>query len=98
MAGRCPRLVRHFQIQPGQIEIRMSHRYETINAQATNEDFEFDALEQAVNYRQALIKEFGPYLRGKVLEVGAGIGQFSRELTYLKNIKAIDAIEPDVRL
>jgi SAM-dependent methyltransferase len=68
-----------------------------INAQASSEDFEFEALAQAVNYRHSLIREFSPYLKGDVLEVGAGIGQFTTELLSLPDVKNIHAVEPDAR-
>jgi SAM-dependent methyltransferase len=68
-----------------------------INEQATSEDFEFAALQEAVNYRRSLLAEFSPHLRGKILEVGAGIGQITRELATLPNIESIDALEPDSR-
>lgn len=68
-----------------------------VNAQATSEDFEFAALQAAKNYRRSLVAEFSPYLRGRILEVGAGIGQMTRELMMLSHVKSIDALEPDAR-
>jgi SAM-dependent methyltransferase len=59
------------------------------------EDFEFQALNEAHNYRKALLREFGPYLNGNVLEVGAGIGQITEELRAVSSIKTLCAIEPD---
>ena len=50
------------------------------NAIASTEDFEFAALSEAVNYRKAIINEFKAYLCGRVLEVGAGIGQTSEAI------------------
>lgn len=61
------------------------------------EDFEFAALGQAVNYRNALIREFAPWLSGRVLEVGAGIGQMSVLLKQLPNVSEVVAVEPDER-
>jgi SAM-dependent methyltransferase len=68
-----------------------------INAQASNEDFEFAALAAAVNYRRRLLDEFSPYLKGSVLEVGAGIGMFTQELAGCNSIKEIVSLEPDQR-
>ena len=67
------------------------------NALASNEDFEFAALQQARNYRHALLKSFGPHLKGNVLEVGAGIGQLSGELKALPGVDRLVAVEPDAR-
>ena len=68
-----------------------------VNANAISEDFEFEALAQAVNYRRSLIYEFSPYLKGEVLEVGAGIGQFTAELLLVSGVKSIHAVEPDAK-
>jgi len=61
------------------------------------EDFEFRALERARNYQAALVREFTPYLRGRVLEVGAGVGQFSARLAALPDVQQSVALEPDPR-
>jgi SAM-dependent methyltransferase len=65
------------------------------NATASTEDFEFQALKEARNYRSALLREFGPYLRGNVLEVGAGVGQLTEELRIVPTIEKLCAVEPD---
>lgn len=65
------------------------------NAAAETEDFEFAALQEAKNYRAALIRDFGPYLRGRVLEVGAGIGQITEALLQIPTIELLTSIEPD---
>jgi SAM-dependent methyltransferase len=57
-------------------------------------DLEFAALELAKNYRRAVLREFAPYLRGDVLEVGAGIGHFSLELSALGSVRSLIAVEP----
>ena len=67
------------------------------NLAATTEDFEFAALREAANYRQALIKEFRAYLRGYVLEIGAGIGQITEVLLHEPAIKHLTSVEPDER-
>jgi SAM-dependent methyltransferase len=75
----------------------MPKETEVVNAQATSEDFEFESLAQAVNYRRALIREFSPYLNGSILEVGSGIGQFTSELVLVPGVKSLHAVEPDSR-
>ena len=67
----------------------------TPNAAAATEDFEFAALNEARNYREALIKEFGPALRGEIIEIGAGIGQITTHLRELPQITRLLSIEPD---
>jgi SAM-dependent methyltransferase len=67
------------------------------NAAADTEDFEFQALAEAVNYRRALRAEFAPWLQGPVIEVGAGIGQFTADLATLPSISRLLAVEPDAR-
>src|SRR5258706_10382234 len=65
------------------------------NAAANTNDFEFDALAEAHNYRKALFEEFGPYLKGNVAEIGAGIGQMSESLAKLPAVKHAVAVEPE---
>lgn len=65
------------------------------NIAAQTADFEFAALREAANYRAALVRDFGPYLRGNVLEVGAGIGQITAALTHLPQIQRLVSVEPD---
>lgn len=65
------------------------------NAEAQTEDFEFAALREARNYRAALLSDFSPYLKGTVLEVGAGIGQFTSELRTLQGVDRLVSVEPD---
>lgn len=67
------------------------------NATGNTEDFEFAALAAAVNYRRAIVSEFEPYLRGRVLEVGAGIGQISGAILELPGMDGLTAMEPDER-
>jgi SAM-dependent methyltransferase len=68
---------------------------ESPNALNTSEDFEFEALSQAENYRNALLWEFSEHLCGKVLEVGAGIGQMTEVLLKKSDITKFVSIEPD---
>lgn len=65
------------------------------NAMAQTEDFEFAALREARNYRAALLRDFSPYLRGNILEVGAGIGQFTSDLMNLPRVQRLVSVEPD---
>ncbi len=59
-------------------------------------NFEFAALEQARNYRTALLEIFAEYLQGRVLEVGAGIGQLTGLLLKSPEIRELVSIEPDL--
>lgn len=65
------------------------------NEAASTGDFEFAALNEARNYRSALIREFSSYLKGQVIEVGAGIGQITAELASLPHLSGLISIEPD---
>lgn len=65
------------------------------NAAAQTADFEFAALNEARNYRAALIREFQEYLQGQVLEVGAGIGQMTSALRAMDKVQRVFSIEPD---
>jgi len=67
------------------------------NATAATEDFEFAALSEALNYRNAIINEFKSFLGGRVLEVGAGIGQTSEAILRLPGVRELVALEPDPR-
>ncbi|HEY5043998.1 MAG TPA: class I SAM-dependent methyltransferase [Verrucomicrobiae bacterium] len=65
------------------------------NETAQTDGFEFAALNEAKNYRRALLNEFSKFLRGSVLEVGAGIGQITQELLRNPAITKVVSIEPD---
>ena len=65
------------------------------NYLAATQDFEFSALAEARNYRQALFSEFGPFLKGEVIEVGAGIGQMTEHLVRMPGVTRAVAVEPD---
>jgi SAM-dependent methyltransferase len=67
------------------------------NEIAATADFEFAALRAAQNYRRALLKLFQPHLHGRVIEIGAGVGQFTELLGKLPQIRHLLAIEPDSR-
>jgi SAM-dependent methyltransferase len=53
-------------------------------------------LEGADNYRRWLLELVRPYVRGAVLEVGAGRGTFSEDLRACGN--SLTAVEPSARL
>ncbi|HEY1173184.1 MAG TPA: class I SAM-dependent methyltransferase [Verrucomicrobiae bacterium] len=65
------------------------------NEFALTNNFEFEALKQAENYRKRLLIEFGPHLQGDVIEVGAGIGQITTMVKALPAVKSVLGIEPD---
>jgi SAM-dependent methyltransferase len=67
------------------------------NELASNATFEFAALEGAHNYRAALVREFSPFLTGRVLEIGAGIGQFTSSIAKIPAVAELGAVEPDLR-
>lgn len=73
----------------------MSTEAERPNAAASTGDFEFAALNEARNYRAALVRDFAPVLRGRVIEIGAGVGQITTELRRLPGIETLLCIEPD---
>ena len=59
---------------------------------------EFEALSQAHNYYRWIRSMFGGRLRGRVVEVGAGRGNFSDRLLALDAIDELLLIEPDAQL
>jgi SAM-dependent methyltransferase len=71
---------------------------ETPGALPLSGDFEFQALAEARNYRNALLEEFRPYLKGDILEIGAGIGQFTETVRPLDALRRLVSVEMDKRL
>jgi hypothetical protein len=65
------------------------------NESASTADFEFNALREAENYRRAIMRLFASHLRGRVIEVGAGVGQFTALLRESRQIEHLLSIEPD---
>lgn len=65
------------------------------NSAASTNDFEFAALQEARNYRAALVRDFSPFLKGRVIEIGAGIGQITAGLKQLGGIDELLCVEPD---
>lgn len=62
---------------------------------AGSSGYEFDALAEARNYRAALAAEFAEQLRGRVIEVGAGVGQFTALLRERPEIESLTVVEPE---
>ncbi len=58
-------------------------------------NMEFEALAAATRYRRAIVSEFARVLSGDVVEIGAGIGQMTKELATLPAIRHLAGIEPD---
>jgi SAM-dependent methyltransferase len=79
----------HPQVQP------FSQVSQPPNATANTKDFEFAALNNATNYREALLGEFAKFLRGDVVEVGAGIGQMTAPMLRMSGVTRVVAVEPD---
>jgi hypothetical protein len=67
------------------------------NAISQTQSFEFEALHEACNYRTALASEFRPYLKGTVIEIGAGIGQFSEAIRSFEEVRRLVSVEPEAR-
>lgn len=69
----------------------------SVNSSASSADFGFRALGEANNYRAALAREFAPFLSGKVIEIGAGVGQMTQVLKRAPRVTDFLAVEPDSR-
>jgi SAM-dependent methyltransferase len=69
----------------------------TLHGKGTAKIYELEALAQARNYYRWVFEEFEPYLRRRVLEVGAGLGGFT---SYLLTSRAshVFALEPSVAM
>lgn len=67
------------------------------NKFAKSEDFEFSALQEALFYRKAIAQEFLPYLTGRVIDMGAGIGQMSTLFAEIVGKENLCGVEPDPR-
>lgn len=65
------------------------------NQNTTSGNFEFEALRQAVNYQRLLVKEMGAFVRGRAIEIGAGIGQMTVRLRALPGVEYLQSIEPE---
>ena len=58
---------------------------------------ELDLFKHAVRWKRYYASEIGPYIRGDVLEVGAGVGATSRFLCYARHA-SWTSLEPDPTL
>jgi SAM-dependent methyltransferase len=58
---------------------------------------ELEIFEEAVNWKKYLASKIKPFVNGKVLEVGAGLGDTTRYLIH-PNIESWLCLEPDNRL
>ncbi len=58
----------------------------------TYEAWDLESLSDLPNYRQAIVDNFRPYLRGDGTEIGAGTGTFSRFL--LDHVERLELVEP----
>jgi SAM-dependent methyltransferase len=56
---------------------------------------ELQAMRTAENYYRWIVGRFTPYLSGTVVEVGAGLGTFSKRVLELSSVAQLIAIEPD---
>lgn len=56
-----------------------------------------ESMNQAVWFNQWTLNKFKSYLNGDILEVGCGIGNFTKTLTYYGDIWAIDIDESYIR-
>jgi hypothetical protein len=65
------------------------------NQNALSQDFDFGALHQAANYQRLLAQELGMFVRGRTLEVGAGIGQMTVRLRSLPGVRFLQCVEPE---
>ena len=90
MARRHARLVVRLQVQLFDVNALTQAK-----ERVCEPEFEFAALEQAVNYRNALLRTFGEHVHGRVLEVGAGIGQLTGPLLQSEVIHQLVSVELD---
>src|SRR6185503_2038267 len=95
MEGRSARAGLHPQVQ---LVHAQTPFMSPVNERAANPTFEFDALQEAHAYRRGLLREFSPFLGARVMEVGAGIGQFTELLARQPGVTTVLALEPDARL
>ena len=58
---------------------------------------ELEGLNKAHNYYSWIIQEYKPFIKGKVLEIGSGIGTFSTYLLELQ-IEKLVCLEPSSKL
>lgn len=59
---------------------------------------ELEDLSNARNYIKWIMNCLNPFLKGTVLEVGAGVGTFAKQVEKNKRIETIMLIEPDKKM
>lgn len=59
---------------------------------------DLEAMSAGKNYSQWIHSFFSPYVKGKVAEVGAGIGAYSKVLLNPPSLERLTVFEPSVRL
>lgn len=69
-------------------------RGERISTASDYTSSDLEALLVLRRYRDWILGEFAPYLRGNAVEIGAGIGSYSREI--LRSVASLDLVEPSV--
>lgn len=52
-------------------------------------------MDQAVNYNAMLYRLIEPYLQGDVLEIGSGIGNFTKKIIALETVRSVTCYEID---
>jgi SAM-dependent methyltransferase len=65
------------------------------NQNTISYDFDFGALREAANYQRLLAKELAMFVRGRTLEIGAGIGQMTVRLRALPGVGFLQSVEPE---
>jgi SAM-dependent methyltransferase len=59
---------------------------------------ELELFARATNWKDYVARACAPFLRGHVLEVGAGLGATTRHLVHGEHVRAWTALEPDAEL
>jgi len=67
-------------------------------AQFVYDGGELAAMVEAHNYYDWLLSYFGAHLKGRVIEVGAGIGTLSRLILRFQDVRQLTAVEPAANL
>lgn len=65
------------------------------NRTKTYQGTELEDLSNARNYIKWIMNCLNPFLKGTVLEVGAGVGTFAKQVEKNKSVNQITLIEPD---
>lgn len=68
------------------------------DAEYTYEGSELELFAQARNWKAYWLREIAPYIRGRVLEVGAGQGTNTGAFAQLPTVDTVTCLEPDAQL